>query len=313
MAEEVRVAATESDVIRVNDFRKAYTTLIGKPFLAVERLSFGVDYGEVFCLLGVNGAGKSTTFKTLTAHTTPTQGQVTIEQNDIQKEFSKARKLIGYCPQHDAIFPLMTVMEHLNFYAVIKGLPVSKRYDVIEKLVKELSLDDFRETQAGLLSGGNKRKLSVGIAIMGNPPIILLDEPSAGMDPEARRFMWQVVSNISKRDKNSAVILTTHSMEEAEALSTKMGIMVRGGIFRCFGSSQHIKSKYGTGFELEIKIHKPTFQEKVDFAKQLGFKEPITNLMNLWKGLLKCRNINDIIIEQVTDVGIGSDLYKEAE
>lgn len=111
---------------------------------------------------------------------------------------------------------------------------------------------------------------------MGNPPIILLDEPSAGMDPEARRFMWQVVSNISKRDKNSAVILTTHSMEEAEALSTKMGIMVRGGIFRCFGSSQHIKSKYGTGFELEIKIHKPTYQEKQAFAKQLGFKEPIT-------------------------------------
>lgn len=92
---------------------------------------------------------------------------------------------------------------------------------------------------------------------MGNPPIILLDEPSAGMDPEARRFMWSVVANISQRDKKSAVILTTHSMEEAEALSTKMGIMVRGGIFRCFGSSQHIKDKFSTGFEVEIKIKKP--------------------------------------------------------
>ena len=99
----------------------------------------------------------------------------------------------------------------------------------------------------------------MAMATLGNPPIILLDEPSAGMDPEARRFMWQVVANISQRDKNSAVIITTHSMEEAEALSTKMGIMVRGGIFKCFGSSQHIKSKFGTGFEVEIKIKKPGF------------------------------------------------------
>jgi ABC-type multidrug transport system ATPase subunit len=122
-----------------------------------------------------------------------------------------------------------------------------------------LNLADHREKAAGTLSGGNKRKLSVAMATLGNPPIILLDEPSAGMDPEARRFMWQVVANISQRDKNSAVIITTHSMEEAEALSTKMGIMVRGGIFKCFGSSQHIKSKFGTGFEVEIKIKKPSF------------------------------------------------------
>jgi ATP-binding cassette subfamily A (ABC1) protein 3 len=98
-------------------------------------------------------------------------------------------------------------------------------------------LKDHRNKPAGTLSGGNKRKLSVAMATLGNPPIILLDEPSAGMDPEARRFMWQVVANISQRDKNSAVIITTHSMEEAEALSTKMGIMVRGGIFKCYGSS----------------------------------------------------------------------------
>jgi ATP-binding cassette subfamily A (ABC1) protein 3 len=100
-----------------------------------------------------------------------------------------------------------------------------------------LNLDEHKNKLAGALSGGNKRKLSVAMATLGNPPIILLDEPSAGMDPEARRFMWSVIASISQRDKKSAVILTTHSMEEAEALSTKMGIMVRGGIFKCFGSS----------------------------------------------------------------------------
>merc|ERR1711990_1051714 len=123
---------------------------------------------------------------------------------------------------------------------------------------------------AGTLSGGNKRKLSVALALIGNPPIILLDEPSAGMDPEARRFMWQVVERISQRDKKSAVILTTHSMEEAEALSTKMGIMVRGGIFRCLGSSQHIKNKFGTGYEIEVKIRKASYVELQNLAKELG-------------------------------------------
>ena len=108
---------------------------------------------------------------------------------------------------------------------------------MVKRSIHELNLKDHVTKQSATLSGGNKRKLAVAIALLGNPPIILLDEPSAGMDPEARRFMWQVVERISQREKKSAVILTTHSMEEAEALSTKMGIMVRGGIFRCYGSS----------------------------------------------------------------------------
>lgn len=98
--------------------------------------------------------------------------------------------MIGYCPQHDAIFTLMTVEEHLWFYAKIKGIPASKRHEVIERAIKELNLSENRTKPAGTLSGGNKRKLQVAIAILGNPPIILLDEPSAGIDPEARRFMW---------------------------------------------------------------------------------------------------------------------------
>ena len=108
------------------------------------------------------------------------------------------------------------------------------------------------------MSGGNKRKLSVAISLIGNPKVILLDEPSAGMDPMARRFMWTVIQGISKK---SAVVLTTHSMEEAEALSTRMGIMTKGGHFKCLGSSEHIKTKYGTSFEIEVKLKKATDSE----------------------------------------------------
>lgn len=104
--------------------------------------------------------------------------------------------------------------------------------------------------------------------MVGNPPIILLDEPSAGMDPEARRFMWTVVADIARR-KTSAIVLTTHSMDEAEALSTKMGIMIKGGIFQCFGSSQHIKNKFGTGFVVEIKVRSLQESELESVQKSL--------------------------------------------
>lgn len=116
-----------------------------------------------------------------------------------------------------------------------------------------MGLDEYSDKLSGTLSGGNKRKLSVAMAMIGNPSIIFLDEPSTGMDPKARRFMWKIISRISTEKKQSTVILTTHSMEEAEALATRIGIMVRGN-FKCIGTPQHIKSKFGKGFEIEIKI-----------------------------------------------------------
>jgi ABC-type multidrug transport system ATPase subunit len=124
---------------------------------------------------------------------------------------------------------------------------------MVNQAISQLGLESHRWKSSGQLSGGNKRKLCVAIALVGNPPIILLDEPSAGMDPEARRFMWSVVARIAEQ-RTSAIVLTTHSMDEAEALSTKMGIMVKGGVFKCFGSAQHIKNKFGTGYVIEIKI-----------------------------------------------------------
>lgn len=237
-------------------------------------LSFALQSGECFALLGVNGAGKSTTFKSLTCEVSPTSGSIRIAGFDVTKQFEKVRKLIGYCPQPNLIFENLSVEEHIYYYAKIKGIPASKRPELVEHAINQLGLQEQRKKATGTLSGGNQRKVCVANALVGNPPIILLDEPSAGMDPEARRFMWSVVAKIAQ-DKTSAVVLTTHSMEEAEALSTKMGIMVKGGVFKCFGTAQHIKSKFGTGYEIEIKLREPNDSElwslvQTHFAQEEG-------------------------------------------
>jgi len=214
-------------------------------------------------------------------------------------DFESVRKLIGYCPQKDAIFPLMTVEEHVYFFARIKGIPQHLREELCEKVIVDMNLVDHRKKCAGQLSGGNKRKLCVANAILGDPPIILLDEPSAGMDPEARRFMWSVVAKISQMAKKSSVILTTHSMEEAEALSTKMGIMVRGGIFRCLGSSQHIKNKFGTGYEIEIKIRKSPYVELQRLSEEMGLSAELNSRVNLAETIvqLESKGIDGLITQ----------------
>ena len=122
-----------------------------------------------------------------------------------------------------------------------------------------MGLTKYKDRVAGSYSGGNKRKLQVAIALIGNPPVIFLDEPSAGMDPEARRFMWKIIERISKFKKYSSVILTTHSMEEAEGLCNRIAIQVAGTL-KCIGTVQHLKNRFGQGYELEIKLKDPTIE-----------------------------------------------------
>lgn len=187
--------------IKVKNLRKVYglkgSCCTGaKSVVAVDDLSFGLNAGECFALLGVNGAGKSTTFKSLTSEIEATSGEIKFGSYDIKKDFNKIKKMIGYCPQTNPIFDYMTVSENIDYFARIKGIPIEDRNNLVNQAIRQLALDPHRSKLAGNLSGGNKRKLSVALAIVGSPPIILLDEPSAGMDPEARRFMWRVIEQI---------------------------------------------------------------------------------------------------------------------
>ena len=164
-------------------------------------------------------------------------------------QMNAVRKSLGYCPQFDGVHPNLTATEHLRMYATIRGYRFSDTASIASELIERLALRKLadRRTLAGNYSGGNKRKLSVAIALVGEPPVVLLDEPSTGMDVDTKRFMWDVIRSL----KDQAVILTSHSMEECEALCDSVGIMVAGE-FRCFGSLQHLKSKYGEGYSLNV-------------------------------------------------------------
>ena len=258
---------------------------------AVRDISLCLNYGECFGFLGVNGAGKTTTFKCLSKEILPTYGKVYIDNKEINEDFDKVRSLIGYCPQFNAIFESLTVYENLEFYGLIKGAKKDKIKSIINALMEEMNLTTFKDKESGKLSGGNKRKLSVAIAIICNPPIILLDEPSTGMDPEARRYMWGVIHRMSLNRKKSTIIMTTHSMEEAETLCKRIGIMVDGQ-FKCLATSDEIKEKYGYGFEINLQINNPNYEELMKKYKiSEEDKEVQINLENI-KSYLEKYNLS---------------------
>jgi ATP-binding cassette subfamily A (ABC1) protein 1 len=250
-AEEQRVLGgkAEGEAIVVKNLRKVY----GGEKPAVRNMTFGIPKGQVVGFLGINGAGKTSTLKMLAADIVPTSGSATLQGHDILHEQIECRRLLGYCPQFDALFELLTVREHLELYARIKGVPDGKMESVVQSKMHEMNIAHFENRCAGTLSGGNKRKLSVAISLIGKPPLVFLDEPSTGMDPVARRFMWNVISRIATKRKECSIILTTHSMEECEALCSNVGIMV-GGRFRCLGSIQHLKHRFGKGYLVEAKL-----------------------------------------------------------
>ncbi|KAG8195500.1 hypothetical protein JTE90_010802 [Oedothorax gibbosus] len=235
-------------VLRMESLTKVY-----KPgqYPAVNQLCIAVQPGECFGLLGMNGAGKTTTFKMLTGNTPITSGNAFIAGHSIKTDIDNARQSIGYCPQFDALDSHLTGYEHLEFYARLRGIPEKHVHKVAAWGIRKLGLLPHGHRCAGTYSGGNKRKLSTAIALVGNPSVVFLDEPTTGMDPKARRFLWNCIIDIVKEGRS--VILTSHSMEECEALCTRLAIMVNGQ-FRCLGSIQHLKNKYGHGYTLTLRV-----------------------------------------------------------
>uniref|UniRef100_A0A8D0Y7C6 P-type phospholipid transporter n=1 Tax=Sus scrofa TaxID=9823 RepID=A0A8D0Y7C6_PIG len=238
----------QNDILEIKELTKIYRRK-RKP--AVDRICVGIPPGECFGLLGVNGAGKSSTFKMLTGDTTVTGGDAFLNKNSILSNIHEVHQNMGYCPQFDAITELLTGREHVEFFALLRGVPEKEVGKVGEWAIRKLGLVKYGEKYAGNYSGGNKRKLSTAMALIGGPPVVFLDEPTTGMDPKARRFLWNCALSIVKEGRS--VLLTSHSMEECEALCTRMAIMVNGR-FRCLGSVQHLKNRFGDGYTIVVRI-----------------------------------------------------------
>ncbi|XP_027022078.2 uncharacterized protein abca12 [Tachysurus fulvidraco] len=256
LAERQRVdsGAASSDLLQVSRLSKVYRHL-NRRVQAVNKLSFGIPAGECFGLLGVNGAGKTTTFKMLTGDISPSHGSAQVldwdgKMVDIMDCRTEGIN-IGYCPQVDALDNLLTGEEHLYFYARIRGICKREIDQVVNYLLKKLELNYYRQIISERYSCGTRRKLSTALALIGQPQILLLDEPSSGMDPRSKRHLWKIISE--EVMGKCAVVLTSHSMEECEALCTRLAIMVQGQ-FRCLGSLQHIKNRFGSGFTVKMYL-----------------------------------------------------------
>lgn len=303
------------DILELRQLTKVFKR---KQKPAVDRLCVGIPPGECFGLLGVNGAGKTTTFKMLTGDTLVTSGEAFLAGKSILREIDEVHQNMGYCPQFDSINELLTGREHLELYAVLRGVPEKEVCDVAEWGIRKLGLVKYADKAAGSYSGGNMRKLSTAMALIGAPPVVFLDEPTTGMDPKARRALWNCIHSVIKEGRS--IVLTSHSMEECEALCTRMAIMVNGR-FRCLGSVQHLKNRFGDGYTIILRVGGPdadlvpvmkfieselsgsTLKEKHRNMLQYQLPSSLTSLAHIFSILAKNKEtlrIEDYSVTQTT-------------
>ncbi len=213
-----------------------------KNLTAVDNLNLEIQQGELFSLLGVNGAGKTTTIKMLTCLTKPTAGDAAVGGYSILKEPERVKRLIGASPQETAVAPNLSVKENLELICGIHGFSKEKTEAKIRELNRQFALDSVLQRKAGKLSGGWQRRVSIAMALISEPQILFLDEPTLGLDVIARHELWDAIRTLKG---SVTIILTTHYMEEAEALSDRIGIMKSGRLLAA-GTAEELKQKAGT-------------------------------------------------------------------
>ena len=221
------------------------TTLLTKQYknlTAVDKLDLEIEQGELFALLGVNGAGKTTAIKMLSCLTKPTSGDAIVGGYSIINEPELVKRLIGVSPQETAVAPNLSVKENLELICGIHGFSKEKTKEKVKELSNQFALDTVLQRKAGKLSGGWQRRVSIAMALISEPTILFLDEPTLGLDVIARHDLWESIRSLKG---NVTIILTTHYMEEAEALSDRIGIMKNGRLL-AVGTVEELNKKAGT-------------------------------------------------------------------
>ena len=243
----------EGYVIETQNLMKKYNS-----FLAVDGLNLRIRKGEVFGFLGPNGAGKTTSIKMMVGLLKPTKGRVLIEGEEIE---SVEKGKIGVCPQDLVIWGGLTCEENIALIGDMYEVQRTVLKERIKQLLRDLMLSDKTKTLASQLSGGMKRRLNLAMAVIHEPEIVVLDEPSAGLDPQSRLVLWEYIHSLSK-EKGKTIILTTHLMEEADRLSDRIAIMDQGKLL-VLDTPESLKKKIGRGDVVEIQLSNPEMNEKV--------------------------------------------------
>ncbi|OXB73735.1 UNVERIFIED_CONTAM: hypothetical protein H355_007406 [Colinus virginianus] len=256
--------------------------------VAVDGLTLNFYEGQITSFLGHNGAGKTTTMSILTGLFPPTSGTAFILGKDIRSELSTIRQNLGVCPQHNVLFDLLTVEEHIWFYARLKGLPEKKVKEEMEQMAMDVGLPHKLKARTSKLSGGMQRKLSVALAFVGGSKVVILDEPTAGVDPYSRRGIWEL---LLKYRQGRTIILSTHHMDEADILGDRIAIISHGKLC-CVGSSLFLKNQLGTGYYLTLV--------KKDVDSSLSSCRNSSSTVSYLKK-------DDSVSQSSSDAGLGSD------
>ncbi len=220
----------------IRNLRKEY-----KKVTAVRDVSFNINDGEIISLLGMNGAGKTTIIKMLSCLTKPTSGEAFVYGKSILKDPTGVKQLIGISPQENSAAAKLTVEENLRFMCGIYGIDKEKTEENVEKIIKQFSLEEYRDRLAGKLSGGWQKRLSIAMALITEPKILFLDEPTLGLDVMARRELWQIIENLKGK---MTIIVTTHYLEESEHLADRIVIMKEGNI-KALGTLDELRTLTG--------------------------------------------------------------------
>ncbi|MGQ4875561.1 MAG: ATP-binding cassette domain-containing protein [Promethearchaeia archaeon] len=260
-------------VIEVNNLKKYFQDV-----KAVDGISFKVQKGECFGFLGPNGAGKTTTINVLCCYMKPTSGTAKINGFDVVKESKEIKKFIGICPQENIFYEELSVYQNLIFFGKMYNIDIPILKKRAEELIEKVGLTDKKKTKVVKLSGGMKRRLNLIIGLVHDPDILFLDEPTAGLDPQSRRLIWDYIFELKKRGKT--IFLTTHYMDEADILSDRLAIIDYGKII-AEGTPEYLKEHIGKGDLLLFKIDGPTREidavynslKKLDYVLDLDFDE----------------------------------------
>ncbi len=233
---------------KIEGLYKTFYGCCSKNVRVVNNLYLGLEPNEKFGLLGFNGSGKTTTFRAITNEILYERGTITLFGYNNKTQFEQLRPMIGYCPQENPLFDYMKVREIIKFYLNLKHST-----ETVESICNMFDISQYLDTYCVNLSGGNKRKLTFAIALMNKPNLLLLDEPSTGVDPESRRIMWKIINDLSNTGHQYNMVLTTHSIEEAEVLCDRVSWLKRGN-FVCIGIPEQLKLKYSNGYKMHIKF-----------------------------------------------------------